>query len=222
MPQVRDRVMRDLGIEPKMFDPDQSVAKGAAIYGLKVVIDSEYEQQKAGDPTRSESEIVGDIAIKYALPPAKVEDLMNTSPETVSSHSLGVIAVNAQRQEIISNLVQANTRLPCESTRQYVTLDANQSEVLIRIIENNEMTDVADPALGRQIGEARLTGLPERLPAGSPIEVTFTINEQQRLHMRARDLTGGAEIEATVELNNSLSDNERKIAEERVGVLAYA
>ena len=35
MPQVRDRLVAELGIEPETYDPDGAVAKGAALYAFK-------------------------------------------------------------------------------------------------------------------------------------------------------------------------------------------
>ena len=35
MPQVRDRLVAELNIEPEIYDPDEAVAKGAALYALK-------------------------------------------------------------------------------------------------------------------------------------------------------------------------------------------
>ncbi len=36
MPQIPDRIRQEFGMEPRMFDPDEAVAKGAAIYGWKL------------------------------------------------------------------------------------------------------------------------------------------------------------------------------------------
>ncbi len=35
MPQVRDRLVAELNTEPEIYDPDEAVAKGAALYALK-------------------------------------------------------------------------------------------------------------------------------------------------------------------------------------------
>ncbi len=35
MPQVRDRLVAEPNIEPEIYDPDEAVAKGAALYALK-------------------------------------------------------------------------------------------------------------------------------------------------------------------------------------------
>ena len=35
MPQVRNRIVVEFQLEPEIFDPDEAVAKGAALFGLK-------------------------------------------------------------------------------------------------------------------------------------------------------------------------------------------
>jgi molecular chaperone DnaK (HSP70) len=35
MPQVRNRLVGEFNMEPEIYDPDEAVAKGAALYALK-------------------------------------------------------------------------------------------------------------------------------------------------------------------------------------------
>ena len=35
MPQVRNRLVAEFNMEPEIYDPDEAVAKGAALYALK-------------------------------------------------------------------------------------------------------------------------------------------------------------------------------------------
>ena len=41
MPQVRDRIVAEFAVEPESYDPDEAVAKGAALYGLKESLQDE-------------------------------------------------------------------------------------------------------------------------------------------------------------------------------------
>ena len=47
MPQVSSRLQEEFGIEPKMFDPDEAVARGAAIYGWKLSLNDGLVQKIA-------------------------------------------------------------------------------------------------------------------------------------------------------------------------------
>ena len=60
MPQVRDRVVAELNTEPEIYDPDEAVAKGAALYALKESLLDEVQdflttQTTSGDKPRSRS-----------------------------------------------------------------------------------------------------------------------------------------------------------------------
>ena len=54
MPQVRDRIVAEFGIEPESFDPDESVAKGAALFGLKEALQDEVRDLLS--PTNPDAE----------------------------------------------------------------------------------------------------------------------------------------------------------------------
>ncbi|MGQ9889111.1 MAG: Hsp70 family protein, partial [Aggregatilineales bacterium] len=43
MPQVAARLLREFNVEPRIYEPDEAVAKGAAIYGQKLGLDEEIK-----------------------------------------------------------------------------------------------------------------------------------------------------------------------------------
>ena len=49
MPQVRDRIVAEFGMEPEIYDPDEAVAKGAALFGLKESLQDEVKEILAPD-----------------------------------------------------------------------------------------------------------------------------------------------------------------------------
>jgi len=57
MPQVWERIQREFSIEPKVFDPDEAVAKGAALYGWKLSINDELIKRVAAETGKSVEEI---------------------------------------------------------------------------------------------------------------------------------------------------------------------
>jgi molecular chaperone DnaK (HSP70) len=50
------------------------------------------------------------------------------------------------------------------------------------------------PPASRELGKAELT-IPPNLPKGTPIEITYELNEQGRLQIHAKELVGGNEIQ---------------------------
>ena len=223
MPQVSERLKQEFGKEPQVHDPDQSVAKGAAIYKQKLAIGDRIrtelakelgttpEQLDAATVTpeareRAQEAVAGELGM---LPSAlKKLDVMKVT--NVVSHSFGVVALRGSgTEEYISNLVLAQTRLPVTKTRQYFTVEAGQETVDLRIMESSlRQEDIDDLAQGSEVGTAILPmtpGLPER----APVEVTFELNQQGRLLITGRDLAvGGKTVTATIETNRALSEED--------------
>ncbi len=48
MPQVHDRLVAEFNLQPEIYDPDEAVAKGAALYGLKESLHEEVQEILAG------------------------------------------------------------------------------------------------------------------------------------------------------------------------------
>ena len=227
MPQVQQRLKQEFQVDPQIFDPDMSVAKGAAIYGQKLAIGERIKVELAKEMGTTPDKI--DI---NSAPPDKlwqaeakvagetgrsVSDIHGIRSQTITnvlSHSFGIIALDDSQREIISNIVKVNTPLPHSATERYRTVDPGQNTVLIRIVQNEIMAgEVADITQGKEIGNAVLE-MPPGLPAGAPVEVTFEIDQQGRLHMTARELTNGRTIEATLQ-TDQMSDAQAAAAQQR-------
>jgi len=239
MPQVPDRLEKEFGISQKVFEPDAAVAKGAAIYGHKLMLDEKIQikiAEKLGtspeevnvehvDSTvvrRAQEEVARDLRLK----PSDVKKLNETKVTIVSSHSFGIIVAmdygTPRSREIISNLVLAQDPLPASPVRTYGTLEDNQDSVELKIIENvSRSKEVEDLNEGQEIGNAILT-IPSGLPAGTPIEVAFEMDHQGRLHVVGREPRSGAQVEASLETNRIMSVEELQEARSRATKLAIS
>jgi molecular chaperone DnaK len=233
MPQVPERLQQEFGKEPQVHEPDQSVAKGAAVYGQKLSIGRKIsieiarelgttpEQVETAEVApevreRAQQSVADEMGMR--LPALKRLDEMKVT--NVVSHSFGVVVVRKKASgldEYISNLVLAQQALPAERTRQYGTVEANQAEVQLRIMESTVREDeIDDLDQGSEVGQAILPLAPG-LSEGSPIEVTFELNQQGRLHITGKDLAvGGKTVTATIETNRALSEEEVVKATSRV------
>jgi molecular chaperone DnaK len=108
MPAVRRRIYEESGILPdQTVDPDEAVARGAAVY-------ARYLLGKSGG--------------RGSLPKLRIID--------VNSHSLGLEGVNLEtlRTENVF-LIPRNTPLPCEVKRTVVTRVENQPSVKVQLLE---------------------------------------------------------------------------------------
>lgn len=227
MPQVMQAVKRNFDADPKLYDPDESVAKGAAIYGWKTAIDDELKRKvenliggKADDVVIEEldastlAEIEQELADEMGLTLGAVQK-SRTEIKNVSSKSFGVIAKRPQDGvDILANLILRNTSIPAEVSQSFGTFEDQQLSVEIKIMENDVSERELEPSNGKEIGIATLD-LPAGLPKGSPIEITFHLNNEGRLDIRAVEVTDQRVVEVSIETSSVISGEELAEAKAR-------
>jgi molecular chaperone DnaK len=228
MPQVAKRLKAEFGKEPKLLDPDEAVAKGAAIYGQMLMLNDSLLERIAnavGIPSESvnleqvDQKVIDaaeqQIATDYGMQLSAVKKSLDTKITNVTSRSFGIVAwnPNSSREEV-SNMILRNDPLPASITKTFGTRDDNQDSVELKIVENLSSDRIYEVSDSREIGQTELS-LPSGLSAGSPIEITYTLDEQGRLHMRARELKEGREIEIELQTASVTSEAEIQAAAER-------
>jgi molecular chaperone DnaK len=222
MPQVRNRLVAEFNVEPELYDPDEAVAKGAALYALK---ESLLDQVQDFLSTRTGTSLdgagtidlsaVSEEQVAEALDHLEqelgftltgpVRELVNTRIVNVLSKSLGVVARDDQSHDVVVYLLPRNAEVPLERSTDFGTDSDNQAAVDIRVMSGER--DSVDPFDCQEVGVATLN-LPERLPARSPIRVKFAINQDGRLGVSAADLTGGGSIDVAFETEAVMSAEE--------------
>ncbi|GAA4232506.1 Hsp70 family protein [Actinomadura meridiana] len=231
MPQVAARLNEVFGVTPQSYDPDQSVAKGAAVYGQKLMIGERIKVEIAkimgapdagADDEQVPSEVkkqaVGEVAAQAGLRDEDVEKFDKMEVTNVASHSFGIVVLSdseGRDQEVISNLVVAQDPVPASKTRTYATVTAGQSRVDIRVMENSSGDVTVPLAEGRPIGKATLK-LSRGLPGGSPVDITFELEADGRLKVTGQDVADpSTEISAVIKTDRGLSEEELRLATAR-------
>ena len=122
----------------------------------------------------------------------------------VSSHDLGVFATEkstGRRRNVV--LIPRNTSLPASHSKRFRTQKDGQHSVLINVIEGGDSSGNNSTP----IGTCTIRNLPAALPRGTPVDVTFTYQENGRLTVSANvaNLKGGAVLD--LERATGLTDN---------------
>lgn len=227
MPQIASAIKQEFNKEPKMFDPDEAVAKGAAIFALK---EKDYNillgelsdatgktKEELKDDIDSGKTNINEIANKAGVP---IDARRLASSEgikiiNVSSRSFGVIALNNKNEEKLFNIIFKNDSLPKEATQTFYPSEENQKNVRIKVLENLSSDAENDVSLGKDVGEAELL-LPSNMSKDIAINITFKLNSSGLLEIKAVETKTNTSIEAKFDVKEDLKEEEKKEAIRRV------
>jgi molecular chaperone DnaK (HSP70) len=227
MPQVRNRLVAEFAMEPEVYDPDEAVAKGAALFGLKESLEASVKEILApgvaeggagGEEGGVDLSAASETQVAEALDHLEkqlgftltgpVRELVNTRVVNVLSKSLGVVARDDKNKEVVVYLLPRNGEVPMEHSSDFGTDAADQEGVDIRVMAGERDSPATEDC--KDVGTATLN-LPPGLPARSPIRVKFAISRDGRLLVTATDLTGGGSID--VEFETEAVMNAEEVAE---------
>ncbi len=186
MPWVSRRLSDLLGIESSRdVNPLTAVAQGAAIHAA--ILEAKFR------PEHSEMQ-------------DKVRKLLAAvNQEDVNSHGLGVVAKNPKTGKVVNHvMIPRNTRLPVQVSQKFATNQEGQRRVNVKVTEG----DAPDPHACSLLGNCHITNLPESLPRGSPVEVTYSFDKSGRIRVEAQSLKGGEAASIEIERRGVLDDQQ--------------
>jgi molecular chaperone DnaK (HSP70) len=238
MPQVAARLKTEFGRPVEAYDPDEAVAKGAALFGWKLSLNEQVIFAVAGQTGQAPEEIaleevpapvlaearqeVADRLVEELCLPAKaVEGGLTLQLRSAASKTFGIVARAADGQEKVSNLILRNAPVPALAEKRYKTVEIDQETVEIRLMENLSDQPLSETRTATEIGRSVLA-LPRGLPAGSPIVVRFRLNEQGRLEVTATEPGSGKTCELTVATAGTLSEADAAEARRKSAALVMA
>ena len=235
MPAVARKLKEELGVEPQLLEPDLAVAKGAALMGYKILAGEEITykvaEQQGISPDEVDLEKVDEKVLEKAAQSAAAEagtmfrmparDLLNMARRQITnvcSKGFGVVVKDlATKKHIVAFLIHKNTSLPAESTQEFGTEMANQTSVEIRVMEQTGEEESFEVADNNQVGEGVLVGFPTHLPQGSPIQITFRLQEDGTLSVNGLEPSSKTNLDFEVKVQDGVMSQAE--VEEKKGLM---
>lgn len=215
MPQVTKAIVDRFGMEPKILDSDEAVAKGAAIHAVNVYVNNQksLEPGDVGETTvnvgRATKEInADDYKEELAVQPEMMSIGGKTRKVVVATTKSFAIEVLINGESKCCNMIIKNEPMPDGSisvTKEFGTNVANQESAELVVYESDFMEETFDVDKDFVLGTATLE-LPGNLPAGSPIQVTFTLSTEGILEVSGVDKTTGREVHATMQAKGIMAE----------------
>jgi molecular chaperone DnaK len=123
--------------------------------------------------------------------------LLDVIPLSLGLETMGNVA---------TKLIEKNTTIPASKSQVFSTAADNQTSVEIHIVQGERPMAADNRTLGRFI----LDGIPPA-PRGVPqVEVTFDVNVDGILSVKAKDKTSGKEQSIRIEASSNLSEDDIK------------
>lgn len=186
MPAVFDMLKQVGGrIPSRELNPDEAVAQGAAIHAAIL------EAKETGGEGR--------------MAQAVIKRLRAVTASDVNSHSLGVaISDPGDRTRKINHImIPRNTAIPYSISQRFKTNVPNQQRISVRLLQG----EVSDITACTMIGNFCITDLPANLPAGSPVELTYSYDSSGRIVAAARELTSNKTAQTEIVRDSGLSND---------------
>lgn len=227
MPQVKKRLEQEFAGTPIEFcDPNESVARGAAIYGQN--LEAYQKALEIAQKTGRKVEEVIEEATTSQVGGWHLPGGQKPGPgvvRNVVSKSYALQMQDPKTRELkLYNFIFKNSAIPLDVAISAYTVEANQTSVLLSVFENNYAKgasegDIVNDDDAKLLVSDELKPLPENLPANAPIDVIMKIDEQGLLSVDARDVTGGRTVHMDVKLQSVMSAEEVKEAKSQVKAL---
>ncbi len=198
MPQVEAALTSEFGGrvgEILVNEPDESVSKGACIYCawslLHTVEGTAFSGENADESADKLANIEHDETtgatrftitgkdgterkVEFTLPSA----IAAAKIVTVATKSFGIETIDADGNPKITNLICKDDILPAVFEQTFGTNSDNQTEVWIKLYQSELKDKCYEVDYGVFLGDSSLKGIPANLPAGTPVDICITLNEQ--------------------------------------------
>ncbi len=219
MPQVAAMIERDYHVTPVLADPDEAVAKGAAIYAGNekayndFVADEAARAGKSVEEVKEANLVTGEMDKKFALTTAGAAgSALKINITNVLSRTYGIeIQDNDTGRMKIFNMLMINDKLPATRTETFYTASANQSMISIRIYESRATDGTMEIEDRTPLTEIEMK-FRQSVPEGTPVTMTTALDNSGILHILAEEQKNHSRLDTTFQLSNQMTEAEMNSA----------
>ena len=219
MPQVAKMIAEEYHVIPTLQDPDEAVAKGAAVYGTNEKAFKDFvlsEAQKAGktvEQLTQESQDSGKtLEEKFAKLSTGKSKTGRLAIRNVLSRSYGVLGFDeAENKDVILNILKCNMKLPAKETQTFWTYEKNQANAQLEIFESRSMNDRDNFEDQKPIAVAKMR-FENSVPEDTEVVVTLSFDGSGLLHLTAEEMHGHSKLDTNFSLSAQMTDEEKKEA----------
>ena len=190
------QALKDAGLSPSEIDKVILVGGSTRIPAVVEAIRKEIGQEPSKGVNPDEVVAMG-AAIQGGVLTGDVKDvvLLDVTPLSLGIETMG---------SVFTKLIDRNTTIPTSKSQVFSTAADNQTAVDIHVLQGERPMAADNKTLGR----FQLSDIPPA-PRGVPqIEVTFDIDKNGIVNVRAKDLGTNKEQTITIKSSSGLSDEE--------------
>lgn len=190
------QALKDAGLTPADIDKVILVGGSTRIPAVQKAIEKEIGKEPSKGVNPDEVVALG-AAIQGGVLQGDVKDvvLLDVTPLSLGIETMG---------GVFTKLIERNTTIPTSHSQIFSTAADNQTAVDIHVLQGEREMAADNKTLGR----FQLTDIPPA-PRGIPqIEVTFDIDANGIVNVKAKDLGTNKEQSITIKSSSGLSDEE--------------
>ncbi|MFT5288513.1 MAG: molecular chaperone DnaK [Planctomycetota bacterium] len=190
------QALKDAGLKPGDVDEVILVGGSTRVPAVRTAVQEVFEREPSQGVNPDEVVSLG-AAIQGAILAGEVDDvvLLDVTPLSLGIETMG---------GVFTKLIERNATIPTTKSQVFSTASDSQPSVEIHVLQG-EREFAAD---NRTLGKFHLDGIPPA-PRGTPqIEVSFDIDANGILSVKAADKASGKEQSIRIEASSGVSEEE--------------
>ena len=223
MPMIKNAVEAKFPGKVQQHDPDQAVAKGAAIYASMLVVE---EGTSSGETPTKTAE--GEVA-ETSERPEQLTAKFAVEDQTPRSFGPGVMDMKASKPKyVLENFIKIGEKMPAVFTKTYYPMEDNQERVRLRAFENMSTEETlipcvdedgnpqaTDPAHNVKLLGELIVNLPPNTSRDTPIKVTFKV-DASGVHVEAVNTKSGEVFETFLRTESDIDVEKSAVHQLRI------